>query len=88
MIIPTRIPETTGEQTLTHIDKFVSRGSSLFILSNHSKVPSRPMMGDSGFMADPESHHPCPGLFDQADNETFLEQCVAWLLDIPSLNFL
>lgn len=192
LIIPTRIPDSTSDQTLRYIEQFVSRGGSLLLLSNHSKVPTRPMMGDfthddkkiaalfgielldvcmhsgggkftliadagdschkilqdssghrlvnsiclnngsaiaptsqgcgvlwwpnnvidvgpfqmssenkafcwasanrgggrvlvmgdSGFMSDPESQCPGPGLFDQADNEIFLKQCVAWLLNI------
>jgi len=192
LVIPTRISESTSEQTLGCIEQYVSRGGGLFLLSNHSKVPTRPMMGDfthddkkiaalfdielldvcmhagggklthishggeschkilqdssghrvvesicvnngsaiaptskgcgvlwwpgdvvdvgpynlssenkafcwandnrgggrvlvmgdSGFMADPESHHPGPGLIDHADNELFLKQCVAWLLNI------
>jgi hypothetical protein len=46
LIIPTRRPNCGVDATLPDIEQFVSKGGSLFLLSNHSRVPAFPSMGN------------------------------------------
>ena len=46
LIIPTRRPGANVDPVLRDIEQFVSNGGSLFLLSNHSQVPTRPAMGN------------------------------------------
>ena len=45
IVIPTRHPEASVDPVLSDLAQFVARGSSLFLLSNHSRVPSSPKAG-------------------------------------------
>jgi hypothetical protein len=45
LIIPTRRPNFRVDATLPDIEQFVSKGGSLFLLSNHSRAPAFPSMG-------------------------------------------
>lgn len=45
IVIPTRHPDTSVDPVLSELAQFVARGGSLFLLSNHSRVPSSPNSG-------------------------------------------
>lgn len=44
LIVPTRLPQHPIDPFLKGIHQFVLGGGSLFLMSNHSRVPSRPRM--------------------------------------------